>query len=148
LSVPLNDPDIVEKKLYDEAFVFYDAKDGEGNGISVYQIDTQRLCLLEEGHCMRTQVLHLCESHKIRFNPSKNLRYKVGSIDSLLRFVDASRACTLVPVQVPVPYRSIGLAVHRHFVKKKILAALQEEVLAATQGLLPEVHKGEQLLPL
>ncbi len=165
LSVPLNDPDIVETKLYDEPFVFYDAQEGKGNGISVYQIDTQRLCLLEEGHCMRTQVLHLCESHKIRFNPSKNLRYKVGSIDSLLRFVDASGACTLVPMlatldfgperksrlrefKAPLPYRSIGFAVHRHFVKKKLLTALQEELLAATQGLLPEVQKGEQLLPV
>ena len=166
LSVPVNDPDIVEVDLYDEAFVFYDAKKGNGKTTSVYQIDAQRLCLLEEGHCLRTQVLHLCEAHKIRFNPNKNLNYKVGSIDSLLRFVNSSQACTLLPLLAtvefnkeqkehlstlssPVPYRSIGLVVHRHFVKKKVLEVLKDDIINAILRVLPQRYiSGERLTPL
>jgi LysR family hydrogen peroxide-inducible transcriptional activator len=49
----------------------------------------------------------------------------------------------------PVPYRSIGLVVHRHFVKKKLLIALQQEIEAKVKPLLPKASlKGNPLQPV
>jgi len=50
----------------------------------------------------------------------------------------------------PVPYRSVGLVVHRHFVKKKLLHALQNEIM---QKIAPILNKqididGKMLYPL
>jgi len=65
--------------------------------------------------------------------------------DSLIRFVKANKAGTLLPYlattdlsindknnirtfKKPVPYRSVGIITHRHFVKKKLLIHLKDEI--------------------
>jgi len=162
LSIPIEDKDIIEVKLYDEPFVFFDASDSESSSVSIQKINTNNLCLMEEGHCMRTQVLKLCDLNKTSIDTKLNFEYKAGSIDSLLRFVKANRATTLLPYlsiadfsenekthvsyfSAPVPYRSIGLVVHRHFVKKRLLETLQKNISEKIK--LKEII-GEQLLPL
>lgn len=166
LSIPVKDKDIIEHKLYDEPFVFYDAGVENEPLVSVKSLDLSNMCLLEEGHCMRNQVLELCNFHDIRLNNALNFNYKAGSIDSLLRFVKANKASTLLPhlsaieldpsearrvsrFQNPVPYRSVGLVVHRHFVKHKLLEMLQQEILAKVAPLLPyPAARGKGLSPL
>lgn len=166
ISIPVEDKDIVELKLYDEPFVFYDAKTKAAAEKAINKIDMSNLCLLEEGHCMRTQIIKLCETHGKDFTSKLNFEYKAGSIDSLLRFVKANHATTLLPylsVQdlsneekacisnftPPTPYRTIGLVTHRHFVKKKILEMLQEEIVTKTAPFLPNEHiNGQRLLPV
>ena len=98
--------------------------------------------------------------------PTLNFDYKAGSIDSLLRFVKANKASTLLPFLAtlemseeererlsafakPVPFRTIGLAVHKHFVKHKILEVMKESILKEVSQVLPNGEpKGEQLLPI
>lgn len=162
LSIPIEDKDIIEVKLYDEPFVFFDASDAESSSVSIQKINTNNLCLMEEGHCMRTQVLKLCDLNRTSIDTKLNFEYKAGSIDSLLRFVKANRATTLLPYlsivdfsenekkhvsyfSEPVPYRSIGLVVHRHFVKKRLLETLQKNI---TEKISLKEIIGEQLLPL
>jgi LysR family transcriptional regulator, hydrogen peroxide-inducible genes activator len=49
----------------------------------------------------------------------------------------------------PVPYRSIGAVVHRHFVKKKMLEMLQKEIVTQVSTLLPELRlTGKKLNPI
>ena len=166
LSTPLEVNDLVETKLYDEPFVFYDPGNVNSSTISVKKMKMKNLCLLEEGHCMRTQVLQLCDLNKKQTDRMLNFEFQAGSIDSLLRFVKSSGATTLLPYLAvhdfskvekkhlsqftsPVPYRSVGLVVHRHFVKKKILDILQTEILQKISPILPQMNiKGEQLLPV
>jgi LysR family hydrogen peroxide-inducible transcriptional activator len=166
ISLPIEDKDITEMKLYDEPFVFYDSKNKNTTKVSINKIDLGNLCLLEEGHCMRTQILKLCETHNKLFTTKLNFEYKAGSIDSLLRFVNANKATTLLPYlsvvgfseqennrisefKAPVPYRTIGLVTHRHFVKKKILEKLKNDIIAKTQSMLSQksITKGERLSP-
>lgn len=166
VSIPIHDKDLVELKLYDEPFVFYNAGISAAKSMSIKKINLNNLCLMEEGHCMRTQVLKLCDLTKMK-SPSKlNFQFKAGSIDSLLRFVKANKATTLLPYLSvidfsvsekkhlshflsPVPYRSVGLVVHRHFVKKKILSMLQKEIQASLAPVLSlkNIH-GEKLDPI
>jgi LysR family hydrogen peroxide-inducible transcriptional activator len=166
ISIPINDPEIIEYPLYDESFVFYDASSKNKKELTTKQVDVSNLCLLEEGHCMRNQVLELCDFHKKELNNKLNFRYKAGSIDSLLRFVKANKATTLLPYlaakelssseqkkvsefSAPVPFRSVGIVAHSHFVKHKIRELLEEEIMREVKPLLQKTTiKGKQLLPI
>jgi|688.fasta_scaffold98510_3 LysR family hydrogen peroxide-inducible transcriptional activator len=165
-SIPLNDKDLYEVKLYDEQFLFYDAHKTSGEKLSVNQLKNKNLCLMEEGHCIRTQVSELCNKNAIKNKSSLNFDYKAGSIDSLIRFVKASQSSTLLPYlatinftkqeqknlshfTAPIPYRTIGLIVHRHFVKKKILSSLQNSIIKNVSPKLPAIElKGKMLQPV
>jgi LysR family transcriptional regulator, hydrogen peroxide-inducible genes activator len=155
VSIPIKDHDVMELKLYDEPFVFYDAAMENYSQVKINKVDLSKLYLMEEGHCMRTQVLKLCDLNKRHINSKLNFEFKAGSIDSLLRFVKANQATTLLPflsildfsesekIHIskfldPVPYRSVGLVVHRHFVKKQIINMLQKEIQEKVAAVLPE----------
>lgn len=166
VSIPIQDRDIVEIKLYDEPFVYYDSSIQTETLITAKELDVSNLCLLEEGHCMRTQVLELCDLHQQHRHNKLNFNYKAGSIDSLLRFVRANDASTLLPhlsaIELPdserrkithfadpIPYRTVGLVVHRHFVKKRLLEEIEREIKASIATLLPELSvAGKMLLPV
>ncbi len=165
LSIPILDKEIIETKLYDEPFLYYDANIQNNNNILVEDINRSNLCLMEEGHCMRSQILQLCDFEKTSTNSTLNFEYKAGSIDSLLRFVKSNKATTLLPYLAtidfdeneklhlsafssPVPYRTIGLVVHRHFVKNKLLKAIQKEITEKISAKLPQMLlNGNQLKP-
>lgn len=163
LSTPLYEKDILEYPLYDEPFLLYDQEIQSREPIQIKKLAFNQLCLLEEGHCMRTQVLNLCEIHKNKINTKLNFDYKAGSIDSLLRFVKASNASTLLPYLAakeltkadakhvhpfaePIPMRTIGLVVHQHFVKKKLLTQLIKAIQASVLHLLPPSKEHVQRL--
>lgn len=166
ISIPVSDPEIEEIKLYDEPFVFYDASASIPENVKAAQLDVGSLCLLEEGHCMRTQVVQLCDMYQHNLKNTLNFDYKAGSIDSLLRFVKANNATTLLPLlstldmpkeeqqhlspfEEPTPFRTIGLVVHRHYVKKKVLESLKSEILEKLKDVLPNKDlEGEMLMPL
>ncbi len=166
VSTPLLDIELVEHKLYDEPFVYFDAGKKYPKMVSADRVDLRNLVLLEEGHCMRTQVLHFCDIKRKPVSNRLNFDFKAGSIDSLLRFVRSNQAATLLPylatVEMPLrdlnrisrltghePYRSVGLVVHRHFVKKRLLELLQQEILEKISKVMPMKRmKGEELKPI
>lgn len=144
--------DLNKMPLYEESFVLYDASDTIEKQIRIQDINMDRFWLLEEGHCMRTQVLEICDTPKPQLNPSFNINYKVGSIDSLLRFVKANKGKTLLPILAvkefteeeqlhlsyfkgDIPFREIGLVTHQHFVKSKVLELLQKEIVSVVQNI-------------
>jgi len=166
ISIPIDDEEIREVHLYDEPFVYFDTKSSEESKIQAHEINLSTLCLLEEGHCMRTQILELCDSYEQQLHSMLNFRFLAGSIDSLLRFVRANEASTLLPFlasldlnpterskisvfESPVPYRTVGLVVHKHFVKNKVLNMLEMEIKGQVQSKLPKFEKqGKMLRPI
>ena len=166
VSTPLDDALLVEKELYREPFVLYDKQSTTKKSVSVKTIDTSNLWLLEEGHCMRTQALQICSVKKSQPSRIENIDFKAGSIDSLIRFVNANNASTLLPYLAtvnlptreakhirtfitPVPIRTIGLVVHRHFVKNKVLELLKQEIEEKIKQVLPKaMMKGEVVRPI
>lgn len=166
VSTPLSDSMLVETELYREPFVLYDTQATANKRVSVKNIDTSNLWLLEEGHCMRTQALQICNMKKSQPSRIENIDFKAGSIDSLIRFVNANEASTLLPYLstihlplrdakhirqfiTPVPVRTIGLVVHRHFVKNKVLELLKNEIEEKIKTVLPKsMMKGEAVRPV
>lgn len=153
LSTPLDHPEIREIPLYNEPFLIYDRMNKSGKTkCSIADLDFSRLWLLDEGHCMRTQVESIC-GLKNRRDINQNLEYKSGSIDTLMKFVKTNNGITLLPylatigfsnedskylrkIQDPVPVRTIGLVVHQHFVKNNILDILKKDILNVIEPIL------------
>lgn len=157
LAIPLNDGSLIEYPLYNEPFVLYDCSEtNNAKYASLNSIDPNKLWVLEEGHCLHTQVTRICDLDKKEENRRLNLEFKAGSIQSLVRFVKKNNGITLLPYLAcleysnvekgkikyfnePVPVREIGLVVHKHFVKKRILELLESEI---KQKILPLLKVG------
>jgi LysR family hydrogen peroxide-inducible transcriptional activator len=150
LATPLHEPGIFEQPLFYEEFVVYVAPTETAykkRYVLADDIDVRRLWLLEEGHCMRSQIMHLCEL-KTKVQGEHSFDYEAGSIETLKKMVEMHNGITILPelaladltaeqqkmvrhFKAPVPVREVSLVTHRNFVKKRILEALQQEILHA-----------------
>jgi LysR family hydrogen peroxide-inducible transcriptional activator len=149
LATPLKVPSIKEMPLFYEQFVVY-ASPNENVMKKKYllaeDIDVNHLWLLEEGHCLRSQVVNLCELKK-RETIIQNLDYEAGSIETLKKMVDLNSGITILPelalsdlskaqqknirfFKAPAPVREISIVSYRYFVKYNLLEALKKEILA------------------
>lgn len=155
LSTPLHHDRLIEQSLYQEPFLLFDkTKRPSEKSMAVSEIDGDRLWLLNEGHCLRTQVKTICNLHSQR-NQNWNLEYKSGTIDTLMRFVRKNQAITLLPylatldlpqedmdylhlLEAPQPAREISLVVHQHFVKKGVLESMKTTIQEVVKPLLTE----------
>ncbi|MES2447034.1 MAG: hydrogen peroxide-inducible genes activator [Bacteroidota bacterium] len=148
LATPLVDQHISETPVYYENFVSYISKNSKlykKKTIDANDLEDENIWLLNEGHCMRTQVLNICRSTKN--NRLQSLTYNTGSVETLIRMVDVNDGATLLPelaltdlsakqlskvryFKSPEPVREISLVTHKNFIKKRMLNALREEILA------------------
>lgn len=150
LATPLNNIAIKELPVYYEEFVVYASKEEKlmtKKFLSTTDINTNHLWLLEEGHCLRAQVLNLCELRKKELETS-NLEYEAGSIETLKKMVDINKGITILPelaikdltasekkqvrhFKTPAPVREISIVTYHHFVKQRIIDVLKEEIINA-----------------
>lgn len=148
LATPLADSHLNELPLYYENFVTYISKNSKlykKKTIDANDLEEENIWLLNEGHCMRSQVLNICRSTKD--NRLQGLTYNTGSVETLIRMVDVNNGATLLPelaltdlsakqlskvrhFKSPEPVREISLVTHKNFIKKRMLNALKEEILA------------------
>lgn len=155
LSIPLDDDELVEQELYSESFLVYDCRTEKSKSkISINDLDYSKLWLLEEGHCLRTQVYQICELSHQHPKSHVNFKFESGSMDSLLRFTRASKGITILPYLAsfdfpkedsnkiiefkdPIPVRSVGLLTHKYFVKKRMLKELQDIIQMSVSNIIP-----------
>ncbi len=160
LATPLAQLSLVETPLYYENFVAYLSKTSplfKKKALSPNDLDDDQLWLLNEGHCMRNQILNLCK-HKQSNN--NQLEYNSGSIETLIRMVDINNGITIVPelslqdfsthkldkvryFKSPEPSREISLVTHQNFIKKRLMSVLQEEILATISKRMKSKKKKE-----
>ena len=162
LSTPLNQPSLREEPLFYEQFVVY-ASSGEKilkkKFVLANDIDVNRLCLLEEGHCLRSQVFNLCELRN-KEQEFRQLDFETGSIETLKRIVEVDQGITILPMlalramtakqkqniryfKAPVPVREIGLVTYRYFVKEKLIKSLKDEILNHIPAEMKSLSKKE-----
>jgi LysR family hydrogen peroxide-inducible transcriptional activator len=165
LSTPLKDEALVEQKLFVEDFMVYDASGTRKNNSKYHieDIDTSKLWLLEESHCMANQIGQICHLKKLE-NFHSNLTFSSGSILSLLEVVHSNKGITLLPrlatlneqlinpdflfpIYNPVPAREIGLVTYKNFMKKKLLSILADEINLAIKPKLPKRQKQDIIKP-
>lgn len=149
LATPLHHSHIHEEPLFYEQFVVYSSlkekKIINKKYLLAEDIDINKLWLLEEGHCLRSQVINLCELKK-REKAIHRLDFESGSIDTLKRMVDSNEGITILPelaisqlsnsekkrvryFKSPAPVREISLVSNHYFHRKNLLGALKQEIL-------------------
>jgi LysR family hydrogen peroxide-inducible transcriptional activator len=149
LATPLHKTDIMEEPLFYEQFVVYGSPSEKKLMSKKYllaeDIDINKLWLLEEGHCLRSQIINLCELKK-KEKAVHQLDFESGSIDTLKRMVDINEGITILPelsvnnlsakekkniryFKSPAPVREISMVSYRYFVKRNLLDALKKEIL-------------------
>ena len=141
---------INEQELFDDRFYAYVSTSNplyERSNIRIEDINLKHLLLLSDGHCMRDQIIELCQA---RHNMPSHYYFESGSIDTLMRIVDSTSLMTIIPEMavefVPAPHRDqvkqlakgatsrkIAIAVRRTYVKNSIIKALKEVILDRVQ---------------
>ncbi|MFD2514600.1 hydrogen peroxide-inducible genes activator [Pontibacter locisalis] len=168
LVTPLDDKSIKELPLFYESFVTYiNPKHPLAKHASIKpeQLDMDELWVLNEGHCFRSQVLNICNrSSSGGSEQTNNLDYRSGSLETLKRIVETQHGLTLLPelsvlempenkrqlvhpFHEPQPLREVSMVVHRSFLKKKLIEALQQEIIASLPHSIRN-RKKEQVVPV
>ena len=165
LATPLERKELLEIPLYYEKFEAYvSPEDALWTQTEVFsdQLPSDRLWVLQEGHCLRSQVFKFCH-RKSR----THAEYEAGSIDTLVRVVDANGGYTVIPElhvsflsesqksnvrpitgRMPaavaggesepcpacVPVREVSLVIREDFVRERLLNI----VATAVKNIIPE----------
>ena len=142
-ATPLHQKEIRETPLFYEKLLAYSAEETSSLNkqyLAPEDINLNRLWLLEEDHCLRSQVINLCSLKKKNVK-GLQLDFEAGSIETLLNIVGINEGITIIPELVfhtlsderkqkvkeftaPIPVREISLLTYHHYIKEKILDAL------------------------
>jgi LysR family hydrogen peroxide-inducible transcriptional activator len=148
LALPVEDAEIETIRLFDDPFLLaVPATDKRAARavVNAEDIDTERLILLEEGHCLRDQALAFCSSSR------RDVSLGATSLATVMQMVANGYGITLLPrvaVDVelrdrrvkllrfadPAPGRTVGLAWRRTSPRKADFLALGQ-LIPETLGL-------------
>jgi LysR family hydrogen peroxide-inducible transcriptional activator len=145
LAGPVEAKDLEVITLFNEPFLAY-LPAGHAllrvKRIMAKNLRNEPLWVLSEGHCLRDQVLAVCQQPSAAGHV--NIQYSTGSIETLKRMVANGGGITLVP-ELAVredegnvrrfsgsePMRAIVLVMRRPFVRRKVLDALTQAIKQA-----------------
>lgn len=143
LALPVEDRELETVRLFDDPFLLAvpraDARP-ESKSVGAGDIDTERLILLEEGHCLRDQALAFCGSAQ------RDVSLGATSLATVMQMVANGYGVTLLPqvaVDVelrdervkllrfadPAPGRTVGLAWRRTSPRKVDFVALGQLII-------------------
>ncbi len=146
LSPPFDDSGLAHDSLYDEEFLLAlpaGHRLGRKRSPSLADLADEHLLLLDEGHCLRDQVVEFC---RIGQSSAREL-LRFSSLETLRNMVAAGAGCTLMPALAvnkaadtrplarPRPSREVGLYWRQNFAgadSAKMLAKTIRAHLPAT----------------
>ena len=147
MATPLKINELREDFLFHEKFVAYVSRKEKifnKKYLLPNDIDVNKMWLLEEGHCLRTQVMNLCALQKDA-SIEKHFDYAAGSIETLKRFVEKNDGITLLPELATLdmssakknmlryfknatPVREISMVTLKTFTKTRLVHILKESI--------------------
>jgi len=166
LVTPLQENGIREQVLfYEELLIYVSRKNAawKKTYMLAQDIDPNKLWLLEEGHCFRSQIVRLCELRKASKEGS-HFDYEAGSLETLRRMVELNDGITILPelaamdltakqrqlirhFKRPAPMREVSLVTHRDFVKQRLVQALHKEILLSIPEKIRQ-NKNHNVVPI
>lgn len=148
LSTPLHESALKEIPVFYENFVAYASKNSKlskKKNITPDDIDMEEIWVLNEGHCMREQVLNICQRRKST-QGFQHFEYNTGSVETLKRMVEQNNGATILPelaladmsekqmekvryFKSPEPAREVSIVIQKNFLKRRMVEALKNEIL-------------------
>ena len=146
LVTPLEESGINESPLFLEPMLGYVGENhrlSKKKSISMDDLDLDDTWLLSEGHCLRAQVLNICNAHQN--DDSQNLVFESGSLETLERLVESHKGMTILPYLATLnlnanqrkmlrefkgnpPVREVSIVKNRVEVKTAMISALQKAI--------------------
>jgi LysR family hydrogen peroxide-inducible transcriptional activator len=167
VATPLGEAGIERRVLFYDPFYVY-AQVGSPlltrHEVQVADIERDDLWLLEDGHCFRNQVVHLCGLHNR--NLLGNVHFAGGSFDTLRAIIDRAGGFTVVPESYArtlparvrlervrpfaddAPTREVSLVSHRAQWKTDILEALAISLREHAPRSLPREPGSSQVMSI
>jgi len=166
VSTPLEESRIKEYPLFYEPLVAYLGKKEKALAkkmVNPEDIDLERVWMLNEGSCLRNQVLNLCSKHLEKLQEDRPYRYESGNVETLRKMVDRNGGITILPelatfefndesmdyiryFEDPEPVREVALVTNDHFVRLSILQTLIDGILAVIPEKMRVQKKNRKLL--
>lgn len=168
LATPLGEPSIIEQVLfYDPFYLYAHERDPvlKRREIDSADLIADKIWLLEDGHCVRSQVINFCglrASHAF----FESVSFAAGSFETLRYVIDAVGGYTLIPETFArvlprsvrqhnvrpfgdtSPVREVSLVHPRSSWKGRILEALHAALIASTPRSLRQVSAGGEILSI
>lgn len=166
LSTPIENNYIKEYPLFYENLIAYLGKDQKAlkkKTIAPADIDLKNIWMLNEGNCLRNQIINLCSENIQKIQNDKPFRYESGNVETLRRMVDKNGGVTILPelatldlndeqfenirfFDAPEPAREISLVTNDHFVKLSVLNHLMETILQLVPEKMRVQKKNRKIL--
>ncbi|WP_395783800.1 LysR family transcriptional regulator [Aquirufa sp.] len=149
LSTPIASTDLETQRLYVEDLRLYGYLTTGEKQLSKTDLSQQRIFLLQEGHCLRDQIIQLCDLKKHKSLPA-NLSVESNTFDTLLNLVDTFQGVTLLPslyvrqlsegrkrqlleISDGTLRREVSICYYRPYAKWNIIRRLQAEITELVQ---------------
>lgn len=131
--------------LFNEELMIYSSEDLRKDSFVVPEdIDSNKVWLLEEGNCLRTQFENICMLKENSLKP-KNLEFLASNINTLIQMVDKVGGITILPelaipqlseeqkskisrFRKPFPFREISFIYYKPTYKQKILDEMTQSL--------------------
>lgn len=155
LATPPEDDSLCHIDLFDEPFFLAIPKGHEleqHDSVNLSDIDMSELMLLNEGHCLRNQVLEICNTNTAA---ASQQALNASSLETLIRLTAAKKAMTLIPTLAlgniensglhicklndSNAFRTVNLTYRRSLPRDKIIKALAGIIVT---------HLPESVIPL
>jgi len=167
LATPLQISKIFEYPLYFEPFSVLCRKQhplAEQKKVNGSYLKSDDIWLLEEGHCLRHQILDVCSARKLKTPQKKQFQFESGSLETLKNLVNRFGGYTLLPAlatdqigdqsvllpfERPIPARQIGLVYRREHYKSELIESLGEAILVSIPEAIRKLRKRDlEVLPV
>lgn len=158
LATPLKIPKIFEYPLYFEPFEVLCKKNHpltQFKKIKYKSLKFDDIWLLEEGHCLRNQVLDVCSLSQAK-NSKQKYKFESGNLETLKNLINTYGGYTLLPAlasnhigestvliefERPIPAREIGLVYRREHYKNNLIEALAETILKSIPKKIRQIRQ-------
>lgn len=141
LALPLDDDQLHVEPLFDEPFVLVLPSDHaltKRPAVSLSDLQSEQLLLLEDGHCLRQHALDVCQLAGAK----EKLDFQASSLETLRYMVAAGSGVTLMPIlatkppvtktdnvvtrafSTPQPQRTIAMAWRTSSLREELLMAV------------------------
>jgi len=148
VSTPLEINGIEEIPMFNDPFLIFLSSTHpllKKKLLNVKDLDINDVWLLTEGHCLRDQILNLCETKRQKEKLSK-FQYKTGSLETIIKIMKRQGGLTILPTLAamdlkseekqflrefnsPKPKREISIIIKKGFYKLKLIECLKEEII-------------------
>lgn len=157
VSTPLDDVSIKEYPMFYESLVAYFGANEKALNkklVTPEDIDLKKIWMLNEGNCLRNQIINFCSDQIDKLQDSRPYKYETSNVETLKKMVEKNGGVTILPefstfdfsenqmdriryFDGQEPVREIAIITNNHFVRMSVLQTIIDEILE----LVPEKMK-------